>query len=227
MTSVGAFFDVDETVIADKSMFTFLRYFLAEQGEPASTYERLAGELHSAAAAGVPRQQINRRYYRIYAGQSAARLAAIGESWFAARTEEGDFFHEPVFEALNKHKAVGQVILVSGSFFACLDPIAHVLGADGVLSTRPVVRRGELTGEVVLPMIGAAKGRAVRVLAALRCLSLPDSSAYADHSSDLTMLEAVGDPVVVGEDPVLRDRATRSGWRTLAVQPARQKEAAI
>ena len=225
MTEVAGFFDVDETVIADKSMFTFLRYYLAAQGESEGTYERLAGELHRAAANGTPREQINRRYYRLYAGRSAAELSAIGESWFAARTAEGDFFHEPVLAALAVQRDRGQIHLISGSFFACLDPVAGHLGADGVVCTRPVIRRGELTGEVVVPVIGPVKGRVVRLLAATRGLSLAHSTAYADHASDLSMLEAVGDPVVVGEDPVLRERAARAGWRTLSVSAVHEKEA--
>jgi hypothetical protein len=46
----AAFFDVDETMLAFKSMFRFMAYHLDDQGEPPSTWERLAGELRAAAA---------------------------------------------------------------------------------------------------------------------------------------------------------------------------------
>ena len=62
----GAFFDVDETLVSDKSMFSFLAFYLRERGEPPSVYDRLTGELHRWARQGTPRESVNRAYYRIY-----------------------------------------------------------------------------------------------------------------------------------------------------------------
>lgn len=223
--SQAVFSDVDETLIRVKSMFRFLEFYLRSRGEPPATYDRLAGELRNAALRGAPRGEINRRYYRLYRGEEAKHLSHAGRRWFTTEWQErADGLYVPeVEEALAAHQKAGQpVVLVSGSFFACLDPIAEDIRADQVLGTRPVVRRGELTGEVLVPMIGATKGRAVRIAAALRGFDLARSSAYGDHISDVPMLEAVGRPVAVGDDEELTAHARRSGWSRMLTRAPRR-----
>jgi|SRR5882757_4320529 len=218
-STAGAFFDVDETLVRVKSMFHFLKFYLRRRGEPEGTYEKLVQPIHAAADRGDPRQEINRTYYRLYTGESAAGLAAAGRAWFAHYAERGLFIAETTAELRAARERGDFVILVSGSFFACLDPIADYLGADWAFGTRPVVRRGTLTGEVVIPLIGDTKARTACVAAAVKGLDLASSCAYGDHASDLSLLRSVGRPVVVGQDAVLSRHAAAHGWRQLRSAP--------
>jgi HAD superfamily hydrolase (TIGR01490 family) len=205
------FSDVDETLISVKSMFDFLHYRLVRRhgtgGE--EEYERIMAVVRRRAGDGTPRADINRFYYRHYAGESVETIGRLAEDWFAERTASGrGFYIEPTRVALSAHRAGGaSVVLVSGSFPPLLEPLAREVGADAVLCTRPLVADGRYTGEVETPVIGAGKGAAV--LGALT--SRPDVDphdcwAYGDHVSDLPMLELVGHPVAVGEDEGLRKR---------------------
>ncbi|OLZ61280.1 hypothetical protein AV521_43925 [Streptomyces sp. IMTB 2501] len=213
----AAFFDVDETLIRRKSMFSFLEFHLRRRGRPDGTYERLTDELRAAAASGVPRQEINRRFYRLLAGEPVEALTAAGEAWFAHEVERG-LFIEPTLTELAERRAAGDfVVLVSGSFFAPLAPLAAQLHPHWTVCTRPVAVDGVLTGEVTVPVIGGVKGRVARHTAALCGVDLAASSAYGDHASDLALLSAVGHPVVVGDDPVLTAHARSRGWRHLPV----------
>ncbi|MES0834451.1 HAD family hydrolase [Nocardiopsis tropica] len=208
-----AFFDVDETLIGPKSMFSFLEFHFGDGSREPGSYERAVAHLRAAAARGVPRQDVNRLYYRLMAGESVEGLRAAGRKWFSEAARAPGFWHTPVLERLRRHRAGGDlVVLLSGSFFACLDPIAEAAGAHWALGTRPVVRDGLLTGEVLVPMIGATKGVAARAAAAVRDVPLSDCTAYGDHSSDLALLSSVGSPVVVGEDSVLAAHAEAHGW---------------
>src|SRR4051812_20052840 len=77
-----AFFDVDDTVIAIKSMFDFARLgFLTEGEEPHrfAEFERSFAELR---ARGESREGLNRAYYRFFAGVRLAELEAAGRRWF-------------------------------------------------------------------------------------------------------------------------------------------------
>ncbi len=146
-----------------------------------------------------------------------AELADQGEQWFERQLADDGFFHPPGVQALRRHLAAGdQVVLVSGSFFPCLDPIARHLGAQEALGTPQLVADGRLTGEVSHPMIGAAKGTAVRAWARTHGLDPDHCSAYGDHATDLELLRAVGHPVAVGDDPVLLAEVARSGGGRLA-----------
>lgn len=222
---IGVFSDVDETLIRVKSMFRFLDFYLRRRGEPAATYQRLTHELRQSALRGTSRDQINRGYYRLLRGESVRGLADAGRAWFTTEWQESyDGLYIPEVEAaLSRHRKLGhELVLVSGSFFACLDPIASDVGAARVLATRPVIRRGELTGEVLAPMIGETKGRAVRLAGVLSGFDLAHSTAYGDHISDLAMLREVGRPVVVGDHPELLEHARRAGWAQVLTGAARR-----
>ena len=216
MSPACAFFDVDETLVSFKSMFRFLRYYLDSRGEPPSTYERLAGKLRAASSRGERREEVNRRYYRCYGGEDAARVAIAGDTWFESERALGAFIPETLAELRDRQLAGESVMLLSGSFFACLNPVASAVGATWAIGTRPVIRRGLLTGEIVVPMIGVNKARAARATAVVAGLDLPDCSAYADHASDLELLRVVGHPHVVGDDPVLAAHAHANGWPRIA-----------
>jgi HAD superfamily hydrolase (TIGR01490 family) len=220
-TRRAAFFDVDETVITVKSMFDFLRHWLDRTGAGEGAYEQAAGALHAIAAAGGHRSEVNRAYYRGFAGASHADLLAAGREWYAAYRTRDDAFVTATLDAIEGHRSDGDLtVFVSGSFSACLDPLAADLGADLVLGTEPIVGPdGRLTGDVVRPMIGEVKAAAVRETIAARGLSPEDCFCYGDHASDLDMLQQVGRPRVVGGDPVLAEHAARHGWPRLDPAP--------
>ncbi|WP_017572397.1 HAD family hydrolase [Nocardiopsis halotolerans] len=208
-----AFFDVDETLIGPKSMFSFLEFYLRNDFRPPGTYERAAAQLRGAARRGLPREEVNRLYYRLLRGESVRRLRSLGREWFAEAARDPGFWHSPVLERLHHHRARGElVVLVSGSFFGCLEPVSEAVGAHWTLGTRPVVRVGRLTGEVLVPVIGETKGAVARTAMALLGAEPGRCSAYGDHASDLSLLKAVGAPHVVGDDPVLNEHAHVHGW---------------
>jgi hypothetical protein len=49
-------------------------------------------------------------------------------------------------------------------------------------------------------------------------IDLPESWAYSDSASDLPMLRAVGNPVVVNPDPELAKIAANQGWRVMRIE---------
>jgi len=198
------FTDVDETLIGCKSMFDFLDYYLAGRYGAAGRHRAgvVWADIRARAAAGVPRGETNRAYYRTLAGEPAGAVARWSERWFADRVR-GRFYVRTTRAALREHLAGGAVlVLVSGSFPALLDPIARDVGAAHVLCTRPEIRAGTYTGEIVgSPMIGEGKRAAVRALLdRYPAVDPAGCFGYGDHVSDLPMLEEVGHPVMVGPD---------------------------
>lgn len=207
----AAFFDVDETVLAAKSMFAFLRHWSGADSEQTYT------ELSALAAAGAPREDVNRAYYRRFAGVRLADLLTSGDAWYERYREGPTAFVAATVAALAEHRARGDaVVLVSGSFQPCLRRLADDVGAEAVLCTEPLVDGdGRLTGEVVQPLIGGAKAAAARKLMRARGWSPAACFAYGDHVSDLALLSAVGKPRVVDGDPELVAHAGREGWPIL------------
>ncbi|MEU6084042.1 HAD-IB family hydrolase [Streptomyces sp. NPDC047108] len=212
----AAFFDVDETLITRKSMLSFLRAYYGWIGCPEAEAEEAVSALKDTAAGPGGRAASNRAYYRLFAGQRVADVAAAGQRWFDDGLRAGGLFHQPVLRALRRHRANGDlIVLVSGSFSACLDPVAGHVDADVALGTVPETSGGRYTGEVRQVRIGAGKAAAVTEVLRDRGLRAGECHAYGDHASDLDLLSQVGHPVVVGEDPTLLERARVKGWRRL------------
>lgn len=109
-------------------------------------------------------------------------------------------WNEPGLAAYVRHAVAGDLmVLVSSSPLPVVAPLAARLGADEMLTC----------------MRGRGKGYAARTLMREYGFDPADCSAYADEAADLALLTEVGNPVVVGDDPVLLRRARRSTWPVL------------
>ncbi|MEU4463402.1 HAD-IB family hydrolase [Streptomyces sp. NPDC024017] len=214
-----AFFDVDETLVATKSLLDFWDFWATRQGRPAGTGRQPAPPATpSTAAAGPPdRSRLNREYYRRYRGTPLSLLQAAARDWYALHRRGERAFVTAGLHALARHRALGhEIVLVSGSLRPLVDAVAADLGATAVrCAAQTVTDDGLLTGEIDRPMIGRAKADAVEAHLAERGARASDCHAYGDHDSDLPMLRSVGHPVVIGGAPALRQEAARLGWTTL------------
>jgi phosphoserine phosphatase len=96
------------------------------------------------------------------------------------------------------------------------DLLAHVLAFDGGLGSRSEIVDGRYTGRPAGPFnYREGKVLSMRELAEREAIDLEASFAYSDSESDLPMLRAVGQPVVVNPDAELRRIAIDEGWEVL------------
>ncbi|MGW7549348.1 HAD family hydrolase [Streptomyces sp. NPDC054770] len=209
-----AFFDVDETLLATKTLLDFWDFWAASGTWPVPA--RLP-DLRARVAAGEDRDTLNREYYRRFAGVPVGTLRSAARRWYDAHRGGPRAFVTAGVEAVDGHRRRGhEVVLVSGSLRPLLEAVAEDFGAVGVRCTeQEVTAGGLLTGEVDRPMIGRAKGDAVAAVVRERGVRAEDCWAYGDHTSDLAMLRSVGHPVVVGGSPLLVTEARRAGWPVL------------
>lgn len=216
-TSRFAFFDVDETLIGLKSMFSFRAFFHRQSLGP--ELGRLAEDeaqlgLLELLTKGASRLEVNRQFYRALQGRSQAAVCASARDWYANHRQLPGFFVQPVLDRLRAHQAQGVgVALVSGSCAEILGPLAQDLGVEHLLVTQLEVLGGVLTGEVVgMPAIGEGKRLLVQRFLQLRQVDPAQCYAYGDHLSDLPMLELVGHPVVVARNDDLMAMARSRRW---------------
>jgi HAD superfamily hydrolase (TIGR01490 family) len=227
-----AFFDVDDTLVLMKTMFSFQDYYYRHAGPAA----RLIGPLRAARfdavcqryrQEGRPREELNRMYYRTFAGRRPGAVGQVVARWYAhSRAAIPEFYRATTLQALQRHREAGDaVVLVSGSMVEILQPIADDLAvpADHVLATRVAVSQGRYTGEIIPPQtIGAGKAEAVTGFMRVRAADPARCWAYGDHESDFPMLETVGHAVVVSDEPATLDAARERGWE---IRPASQPQA--
>ena len=214
-----AFFDVDDTLIRQKSMFDFYRFWALEWLTNPVLLEEFNRDFAARRARGNSREVLNRAYYRHFAGVRAEDLVAAGECWARPYLEAPEsFFIASSVEELTRLKTEGiEPVFVSGSFAAVLDPIARHLGVRHILCAPLVLDlNGSLTGEIGDPQtIGKGKAEAIRLFLEDRNGDPAACFAFGDDISDFDMLACVGNPVVVGTDTPLAQDSRTFAWEKI------------
>lgn len=221
-----AFFDVDETLIRTKSMFSFKEFFCRNCAESSGSagvleHRRFMRSMADYQRRGMSREFINRKYYESYRNLRPEDVRDCARRWFRKLKEQRpDLYVEPVVNLLRKHRASGEEpVLVSGSSVEILAPLAEELDVRHVLATRLEVRDGRYTGRILPPqMIGGGKREALEAFIQKHGAPAEECFAYGDHPSDLPMLEAVGNPNAVGGDARLKAIAAELGWNVVHTQ---------
>jgi HAD superfamily hydrolase (TIGR01490 family) len=212
MSRIGAFFDVDRTLVACNTGRLFLRD-LRRRGE--------ISFLRALQAVGwMAKYHLSLIDLQVVAARVAEQMRGWSEREFAERCRrwvEDEVLALLLPSALRKierHRAEGHVLaILSSSPTYVTRPIAETLGIDEVLSTQFEVAAGQFTGRLVGPAcVGRGKVHWAEDMGARRELDLDGSWFYTDSYTDMPMLERVGHQVVVNPDPRLRLTARRRGW---------------
>ena len=212
MPRVGAFFDMDKTLISENSgsVYMKIRY---ERGEITSweLAQGLGAYLqYKAGILDLPTWV--RRMARELAGRSEAELEAEARELFAKHIER--LVYPEARELVERHRDAGHVVaIVSGSPRFTVEPLAEHLGVEHALYTVLESDGGVLTGRVVEPVcFEEGKIFWLREFIDEQDIDLARSFFYTDSITDLPLLELVAHPVAVNPDPMLYRTAVRRRW---------------
>lgn len=210
----AAFFDLDRTIIATSSATAFTGPLFKGGLITRKDVLRASYAQFLFLLGGADHQQSER--LRIF-------LSSLIGGWDVAQVDQivAETLHELIsptvyaeaVDLIRDHHASGRdVVVVSASGQALVEPIAQMLGADHVIATRLAVQDGKYTGEIEYYAHAANKAASIAELGVTEGYDLSRSWAYSDSITDLPMLEAVGHPVAVNPDKALRRHAIEQGW---------------
>lgn len=213
---VGAFFDVDNTLIKGASILLFARglakrrFFTAQQLLGLIWVQmkfRMLGK-ESADDISSGREQA----LALVKGRKESEVTEMAQEIWAATIAERIF--PDTKELADMHIQAGQQVwLVTASPVQLAQIIAKELGFTGALGTVAEVKDGRFTGRMVGHMLhGEEKKHAVIALANYEGLDLQRCTAYSDSVNDLPMLSTVGTAVAINPDSKLRKAALERGW---------------
>jgi HAD superfamily hydrolase (TIGR01490 family) len=209
---VGAFFDMDKTIIAENSGSLYMKYRYARGEIGGWELAKGLGAYLQYKAGILDIASWTKDMMRQFAGQSEADLAAEAVEWFEELVAE-TIYPEAV-ELIRGHCAEGHVVaIVSGSTRFVVEPLAECLGIQHILYTRLEVEDGLFTGRVIEPLcFEEGKIYWLQQFIEEHEIELAKSYFYTDSITDLPLLELVGHPIVTNPDPLLYRAAVKRRW---------------
>jgi len=209
---VGAFFDVDRTILAGFSAVAFMRERItSRRAGPTELAQGLLGSL-SYALGRTGFSAFVAAHTQAYRALPEASLEELGREVFTKHLATQIY---PESRALVRaHQRAGHTVaIVSSATPYQVDPLAEELGVKHVLCTRLESQDGVLTGGVIQPTcFGRGKLLAAGELADLSGVDLDESYFYSDSIDDLPLLENVGRPRPTNPDDRLAQIAKERKW---------------
>lgn len=215
--SVGAFFDLDGTLIDGYSAAVMYRDRF-RRGDVG--YDELAALWAASSESPMSEETFEHLLTTATAGW-VGRPVAQFDSWGERMAREEIFsrlFHA-AWRRVRAHLRRGHTVAIATSATRFqVAPLARELGVEHILCTEfEVDDDGLLTGRL-RGRTGWGDGKAALVarFAAEHDVDLAASWAYANGDEDVPFLSAVGNPVAVNPQPALVETAAERGWPVLA-----------
>lgn len=209
---VGAFFDMDKTLIAENSASLYMKYRY-RRGEISSTeLLRGIGAYLQYKLGVLDIRNWTQAMMLQFRDMSEADLEKQTREWFEEEVAETIY---PEAEALvREHAEAGHfVAIVSGATKFVVRPLASRLNIQHMLYTRLEVEGGLFTGRVVEPIcFEEGKIYWVQQFIEEHGVELAKSWFYTDSITDTPLMDLVGHPVAVNPDPLLYREAVRRSW---------------
>jgi putative phosphoserine phosphatase/1-acylglycerol-3-phosphate O-acyltransferase len=209
---IGAFFDMDKTLISENSGSLYMRYRY-QRGE-ISGLDLLKGlGAYVQYKLGIlDIRNWTKNMMVQFRGQSEKELEQEAVQWVEEMVVETIY---PEAERLvREHADAGHVVaIVSGATRFVVRPIAGRLGIDHLLYTRLEVEGGRFTGRVIEPIcFEEGKIYWLQQFVEEQRIDLAKSYFYTDSVTDLPVMDIVGHPVATNPDPLLYRTAVRRRW---------------
>jgi putative phosphoserine phosphatase/1-acylglycerol-3-phosphate O-acyltransferase len=209
---IGAFFDLDRTLVAGFSAVVFVRE-LVRSGKIG-----LNSAMDTIAAA--TRFQLGGIGFSGFVTETLGALRGTEESELLSMGER--LFNEQIAAAVypesralvEAHLRKGHTVaVVSSALRYQIEPLAADLGIEHIMCTKLEIKDGLVTGEILHPTCyGTGKALAAREFCARHDIDLAQSFFYTDSDEDLPLLDIVGRPRPINPNRALRALAARRGW---------------
>jgi len=213
-----ALFDLDHTLIPFDSGMAFTRFLVGRGDLPADVEEGYLEWTRRYTSGGF---DVNEVFRFLVGAMGRVPPPALADALQAFEATLEQRVPMRTRALVHEHRKVGHLCgLVTATARFIAEPFARVLGIEHLMATEPARdERGHFTGELVGPACFREHKRThVERWLAGRGLAwdkVERSWFYSDSSHDLTMLEAVTEPVAVDPDPQLAAIAKERGWRVL------------
>ena len=215
-SSIGAFFDFDETLLETESSRLGFKYLWERRLVSLGFITKVLIANIFYKRHWISDEKIAAIMLRFYRNK---RLEEFQQGAIAFYQDYLKPYLAPnIIDRVAQHRQKGHVlVLISGSIRYLLEPVAEDLGFHHLLCTDlEVGSNGLLTGRAEGSMcIDSIKRIFAEQLAKRANIDLSSSYAYGNHQSDLPLLELVGHPYAVEPTKPLLNVALKNNWPVL------------
>lgn len=209
-----AAFDLENTLIASNvvTSFAWLATRRLDAGDRRTLTARLLAEGPGLLKLDRrDRSDFLRHFYRRYEGAPKLELLEDSTEMLSDLILTKSF--PDGLRRVRQHRALGhRTVLITGALDFVVEPLKPLFD-DIVAPSLTENPDGTLTGQMAhVPPTGESRAQALYDYAAEHDLDVAEAVAYADSSSDLPLLEAVGFPVAVNPEARLASLARKRGW---------------
>jgi alcohol-forming fatty acyl-CoA reductase len=208
-----AAFDLENTLIASNVVASY-SWLATRRLAPDDRLRFVARTLAEApsllALDRKDRSDFLRLFYRRYEGASVEQIDRDAAEMFSSLILAKSF--PAAIRRVREHRRLGhRTVLITGALDFVVEPLAPLF--DDIVCASLSTQAGRYVGELTdVPPTGESRAQALFDYADAHGIDPAESVAYADSTSDLPMLEAVGFPVAVNPETRLAALARKRGW---------------
>ncbi len=211
--AVGAFFDLDGTLVAGYTAAAQTRDRLRRRDLRMVEFLTIAGLAVQFRLGRRAFETLIEGSALTVKGRPAREVDEMGERVFLQSV--ADLIYPEMRELVRAHQRRGHTVVLSSSALTNqVAPVARYLGIEHIVCNRLVAdEQGILTGEIEQPVVwGPTKASGAQQFAADHQVDLGSSYFYADGDEDLSLMLLVGQPRPVNPGPQLAKVAASRGW---------------
>lgn len=208
----AAFFDIDGTLIKDRSSERiFFRYLVEKK---IVTYKDLIRYAWTFLKRLFTFKGLYVRRNKFYIkGKRYETIAAEARKCFDERISM-HISRDGINEIRRLKNSGYKIILLTGTLDPIMECFKVYCNADDGIGTKLRRINGIVTGEIDgIYAYHTTKAEIVQKLAQEGSVDLAKSYAYANESIDIDFMQLVGTPVAVNADASLKRHANKNGWR--------------
>jgi HAD superfamily hydrolase (TIGR01490 family) len=215
MTLRAALFDLDRTLVRRETASMYVRYMRTTGQATWKDSARIGWWVLQYTFGVLDAQKAAAEVIASLRGFPETAMAARCDDWI--RRDVLRHISDGARRAVLDHQRLGHLTaIVTGASPYAAKPVARHLGIDHVVATEFEVEAHHFTGRPALPLCyGEGKVTRAQVLAERHGFRLDEAIFYTDSYTDLPLLLAVAEPVVVNPDPRLLREARRRRWPVL------------
>lgn len=214
-----ALFDLDNTLLAGDSDFSWGQFIVTKGMVDAETYSSMNQKFYEEYLRG----ELDAYLYQKFCIQplKGKTLSEMNE----LHAEFMRLYIEPLWlpkaeVLIDKHRKAGdRLIVITATNRFIVEPIVKKFGIADLICSEPGIENNQYNGELIdEPCMGPGKVSKLQRWMEAENESLEGSYFYSDSHNDLPLLGRVTNPVAVDPDDTLRSAAKQNDWPIISLR---------